>query len=129
MREKSMRTLWLSASAIVAALLASAGPIQAQPVKWRAVSILEGGDSKNCGATLYTKYDVEVSDKLLTTRINGSAYVYRLQAALKPDGSGKVIGLSEKNQPVTFDFEPGTGPRPIRFMPPYSVCVWTLRPV
>src|SRR5215472_4735391 len=106
-----MHNHWLVVPAFAAALLAWAGAIEAQSVKWRAVSILEGGDSKNCGATKYDKFDVEVSDGLVKTRINGSAYTYRLQSPLKSDGSGKVIGLNEKNKPVTFDFEPGTGPR------------------
>ena len=125
-----MQACWLLASAFLAALLASAGPIEAQSVKWRAVAVLEGGDSKNCGATRYDKFDVEINDGILTTRIaNGTPYICRLQAPLNPDGSGKVIALNMANRPATFVFDTGTGARPIRVTPPFSVCVWTWRPV
>ena len=60
-----MCTHWILVPSVVAALSAVAGPTEAQTVKWRAVSILEGGDSKNCGGTTYTKFEVEVTDGLV----------------------------------------------------------------
>jgi hypothetical protein len=107
-----------------------AGPVEAQSAKWRAVAILDGGDSKNCGGTQYTKFEVEMVDGLLKTRTpSGSANVIRLQAPLNADGSGKVIGLNDRNRPLTFTFEPGSGARLVKVMPPYSTCIWTWQPV
>ncbi len=125
-----MRTQWLLGPTAVVALLAFAGPIEAQSAKWRAVSILEGGDSKNCGATKYTKFDVEMNDSLLMAKAaSGTAITFRLQSALNPDGSGKVVGLNDKNRPSTFEFAAGTGPRQVKMTPPYSTCVWTWQPL
>jgi|SRR6516164_6700265 hypothetical protein len=125
-----MCTHWILVPSVVAALSAVAGPTEAQTVKWRAVSILEGGDSKNCGGTTYTKFEVEVTDGLVKTRMPpGGPNTFRLQAPLKSDGSGKVIGLNDKNQPVTFNFDPGTGPRLVYISPPFSPCVWTWQPI
>jgi hypothetical protein len=125
-----MRTRWLLAPVVVASLLAFAGPIAAQSAKWWAVAVLEGGDSKVCGGTDYTKFEVEMNGGLLKTRLaSGSPNTFRLQAPLKPDGSGKVIGLNDKNRPSTFNFDAGAGPRVVRVMPPYSPCVWIWRPI
>jgi hypothetical protein len=71
-----------------------------------------------------------MNDGILKTRLaSGSLNTFRIQAPLKPDGSGKVIGLDDKNRPSTVNLDAGAGPRAARVTPPYSPCVWMWRPI
>ena len=79
---------------------------------------------------MVSKFNVELrSDVLRMQAASGAPIDLKLLGTLKADGSGKVRALNAKNREVTLDFDPGQGPRTIRYTPPYSVCVWSLIPV
>lgn len=97
--------------------------------KWAAVEILEGGSSHTCRDVQTREFELELRGNVLNHWTAGSApFVYKLSQPLKPDGSGKVTAMSERNRPVTLEFDPGTGPRRVRFWPPYSPCVYSWLP-
>jgi hypothetical protein len=128
-----MRATLIIVMLAAAAVSAFTAPAQAAPVKWRVFPVLLMGDNKGpgCGYTGVDKFDLEIDgDMVRTTAWSSTAYEMRLLKPLNPDGSGKVPAWSiHRNRPVTLDFDAGTGPRIIRYMGPYSICVWEWRPI
>ncbi|MBV8406547.1 MAG: hypothetical protein JOY64_02885, partial [Alphaproteobacteria bacterium] len=60
---------------------------------------------------------------------SGAATEFKLLTPLNADGSGKVKAMSPKNREVTFDIDPGNGPRTIRMTPANHFCVWAWVPI
>lgn len=62
--------------------------------------------------------------------MDGKVLEMRLVERPEPDGSGTVQAYSiTSNRPVTLGFDPGHGPRKIKYKPPYSICVWWFLPL
>jgi hypothetical protein len=122
-----MRSSWLLAAVGLATLTTTA---QAGDAKWRATVVLLTQDERTCGNQQVARFDVAINGNIVRTYSpSGAATDFRLLTPLNADGSGKVKALNRKNREVTFDIDPGDGPRAIRYTPPYSGCVWAWVPV
>ena len=82
---------------------------------------------------MYRSFTIQLSDDRLRRYASSGAPVdFKLLEPLNADGSGKVRALNSKNRVVLLEFEPGNGPRPIRYSPRhgrYDMCTWTWVPV
>jgi hypothetical protein len=123
-----MTVIWKALPMAVVAL-AWIGPAGAETTKWRVVNVLEGGSSPVCPDVRAYKHRVEFDGDVLRTRAtSGAPREYKLTQPLNADGSGRVTALNDKNRPVTLEFEPGSGPRTIRYSPAWSPCVYSWIP-
>jgi hypothetical protein len=109
------------------------GAVEAKPIKWRASWELIGTDDKNCGPQASRTFTLQLSDdKLRRYAASGAPRDLKLLEPLNADGSGKVRALTPNNREVVLEFEPGDGPRLIRYSPRhgrYDMCTWTWVPV
>jgi hypothetical protein len=111
-------------------LAAFATGAQAGETRWRATLVLVTPDERTCGNQQVNKFDVAIDGRTIRTfSPSGAATEFRLLAPLNADGSGKVKALNHKNREVTFDVDPGDGPRTIRITPAYHFCVWAWVPI
>ncbi|MFO1157250.1 MAG: hypothetical protein U1E60_00270 [Reyranellaceae bacterium] len=93
----------------------------AADASWVAISTLESGTTPYCAGGQFTgqqvsqgqsDWQVDIKGNTLTfTSRNGYASFTVDLKALRPDGSGKVVGKDDKNKEFYVTFEPGSGAR------------------
>jgi hypothetical protein len=96
--------------------------------KWSAVQWV--GPQRDCSGNLVNaRWSIVEKAGVLTATSDGVASWHIRTRGLNPDGSGRVDFKDSRGRPVWFEFEPGRGPRKIRFNFRYRACVWLLNPV
>jgi len=114
-------------------LLTACAPLGAasadeQEMKWSAVQIV--GPQKDCFDMLSNeRWSLVEKDGVLTGSQNGVKRWSVSTRGLNPDGSGRVETKTSTGRPGWIEFEPGRGPRKIRYNVNYRACVWSLNPV
>ena len=99
---------------------------------WVAVSTLENGTSPYCAAGQFTGQQVSLGQADWQVDIKGNTLTYTRRAtnrsftldlkALRPDGSGKVVGKDDKNREFYLTFDPGSGARPFHMTYRLKAC-------
>ena len=111
----------------------------AADASWPAVGALENGMSTSCGGgTVSTGPEwtspaygqVDIKGNTLTfmrQTTTKSSYTLDLKA-LRPDGSGRVVGRDDKNREFYVTFDPGSGARPFQVTNSITPCVTIFTP-
>jgi hypothetical protein len=126
-----MRRGWFLATLI--GLAGAAHAACAADATWAAVGALENGVSRLCGGgsiplpewtnLAYGRVDIKGSTLTFegTSQIPDESFTVDLQA-LRPDGSGRVVGRDRKQREFYVTFEPGSGARPFQLTYRYNAC-------
>jgi len=120
----------------LATLLGMAGVSQvstAADASWAAVGALEDGESRLCGGgsiplpewtnPAYGRVDVKGNTLTFksTSPFPNNSFTVDLKA-LRPNGSGKVVGKYGKNREFYITFDSGSGARPFNVTYRYNAC-------
>jgi hypothetical protein len=113
---------------LVALAPLAAASAEEQGTKWSAVQVV--GPQKDCFDMLSNeRWSLVEKDGVLTASMNGVKRWSISTRSLNSDGSGRVNTKDANGRPAWFEFEPGRGPRKIRYNVGYRACVWLLNPV
>ena len=100
---------------------------------WAAGSTLENGISPSCAGGQFARQaealgqnewqvDIKGNTLTFTSRTSKRSFTLDLKA-LRPDGSGKVVGKDDdKNREFYVTFDPGSGARPFLVTSPINAC-------
>ena len=120
----------LKFAVLILAVLAPLGAASAdeQEPKWVAVQVV--GPQKDCFDQLSNeRWTLVEKDGVLSGIKSGVKWWSVSTRGLNADGSGRVETKSSTGRPGWIEFEPGRGPRKIRYNVNYRACVWSLNPV
>lgn len=96
--------------------------------RWSAVQWV--GPQKDCSDRFSnTRWSIVEEEGVLIATSAGLARWSMSTRGLNPDGSGRVDLKNARGRPAWFEFEPGHGPRKIRYNIGYRACVWLLYPL
>ena len=105
---------------------------------WVAVSTLENGTSPYCAGGQFTGQQVSLGQTDWQVDIKGNTLTFTSRAmnrsftldlkALRPDGSGKVVGKDDKNREFYLTFDPGTGARAFHVANSIDICRYVFTP-
>ena len=105
---------------------------------WAAVSALENGMSRLCGggsiplpewtSPAYGQVDIKGNTlTFMSQTTTKSSYTVDLNA-LRPDGSGRVVGKDDKKREFYVTFDPGSGARPFQVTNSLTPCKTVFTP-
>jgi hypothetical protein len=109
---------------------ATSAPAHAEPdSQWTVQGIVVPGSPSNCGFTDRRKITIKNNVLVAMSEGGGAWTLSNLDKRLKPDGSGHLVGNTERGQhKVSFDFVAGTGPRQITMRFEDSGCAYNWTP-
>src|SRR5262249_32919545 len=118
---------------LVALLLTAVAPLAAASAaetetSWSAIQLT--GSQIDCSSRFVNaRWSLVEKDGVFTAVSEGNVQWRVSTRGLKPDGSGRIDLKDPKGRPAWFEFEPGHGPRKIRYNVANRACVWVLNPV